>query len=156
MVNEACRLPGGHLDDHQHGRHRDHGCVRRWHDYRRPRRRPVRRPTACGAVRDAGRVSAIEPHPIDDELLRMAGNPKAAEAVKESLRRLADGAAGPALAEMSSELLAGRTTLREIGQIQAYATQPGEGIAKFQQWQRDLTPERRSQLEQQARDQFGE
>ncbi|ROP27643.1 hypothetical protein [Couchioplanes caeruleus] len=39
--------------------------------------------------------------PIDDELNRMAGNPKVAKAIKEGLERLGKGAAGPDLQEMA-------------------------------------------------------
>ena len=95
-----------------------------------------------------------EPEPIDDELRRMAENPKLAESVKESLRRLAGGSAGPALAEMAKELLAGRTSLREIGRSQAYAPELGAGVARFQQWHRDLTPEQRAELERQTQARF--
>lgn len=95
-----------------------------------------------------------EPEPIDDELLQMAQHPKLAQSVKESLHRLANGSAGPALAEMARELLAGRTSLREIGQSQAYAEELSAGVARFQQWQRELTTEQRAELERQTQATF--
>jgi hypothetical protein len=96
-----------------------------------------------------------DPQPIDEDLLRIAGNPKVADAVKESLRQLSKGTAGKDLAEMAKELLAGRTTLREIGQSEAYATHLNTAMAKFQQWQSALTPEERNELEQRTRDELG-
>jgi hypothetical protein len=54
------------------------------------------------------------------------------EAVKDSLRQLSKGA-GKDLAEMAEELLAGRTTVREIGQSEAYATHLNTAMAKCQQ-----------------------
>ena len=59
--------------------------------------------------------------PIDNELLRMAGNSNLALAVKTALERLSNGAAGEEVAEMATELLAGRASLRDIGRSEAYA-----------------------------------
>jgi hypothetical protein len=96
-----------------------------------------------------------DPGAIDDELLRLAGNSRIAAATKENLRRLTTGVAGPDLAEMAEELLAGRTSLRKLGQSAAYAPQLSEAFAKFQQWQSELSPEERRELERKAQEKFG-
>ena len=97
-----------------------------------------------------------DPQPIDDELLRMAVSPREAQAIKENLRRLRDGAGGPAFAEMAKDLLEGRTTLREVGSSAAYGPQLSEAFNRFQQWQSDLSPEEREELERKAREQLSD
>jgi hypothetical protein len=92
--------------------------------------------------------------PIDDELLRMTGNPHLAVAVKAALERLSSGAAGEELAEMATELLAGRASLRDIGRSEAYATRIAEGFAEFERWQSALGPEEREELVRKVRDEF--
>ena len=92
--------------------------------------------------------------PIDDELLRMAGNPNLALAVKTALERLSNGAAGEELAEMATELLAGRASLRDIGRSEAYAARIADGFAGFQKWQSALQPEEREELVRKVRDEF--
>ena len=92
--------------------------------------------------------------PIDDELLRMAGNPNLALAVKAALERLSNGAAGEELAEMATELLAGRASLRDIGSSEAYAARIADGFAEFRKWQSALRPEEREELVRKVRDKF--
>ena len=92
--------------------------------------------------------------PIDDELLRMAGNSNLAQAVRAALERLSNGAAGEELAEMATELLAGRASLRDIGRSEAYAARIAEGFAEFQKWQSALGPEEREELVRKVRDEF--
>lgn len=83
---------------------------------------------------------------IDDELLRMSGNPKVAEAIGRGLHQLSKGGAGPELAEMARDLLAGRISLRDVGQSSAYGPQLTEAFGKFQRWQSELSPEERERI----------
>jgi hypothetical protein len=94
--------------------------------------------------------------PLDRELDRMAGNPKVAKLIKESLERLGKGAAGPELAEMAKEVLAGRTSLGTVSQSSAYAGQFTEAADRFQTWFAELTPEKRKELEKATREAVGE
>jgi hypothetical protein len=96
-----------------------------------------------------------DPQPIDDELLRMSGNPKVADAISAGLRQLSRGGAGPELAEMARDLLAGRISVGDIGRSSAYGPQLTEAFGKFQQWQNDLSPEDRERIERQAEEQLG-
>lgn len=60
--------------------------------------------------------------PADPELRDMAGGDLGRyQLLRDSLRRLAAGAAGPDLAEMAREVLAGRVTLRQAMNSRAYA-----------------------------------
>jgi hypothetical protein len=97
-----------------------------------------------------------DPQPIDDELVRMTGNAKAAEAVKESLRKLSEGAAGPELADMAKDLLAGRAALRDVGRSPVYGAALSEAFATFTRWRDELSAQQRADIEKQARDQFGD
>ncbi|NMO55201.1 hypothetical protein HH310_28955 [Actinoplanes sp. TBRC 11911] len=94
--------------------------------------------------------------PIDDELRRMTGNPKVADAISAGLRQLTKGGAGPELAEMARDLLAGRISLRDVGRSSAYGPQLVEAFSKFRQWQIDLSPEERERIERQTEEQFGD
>lgn len=65
------------------------------------------------------------------------GDPDLARVVYENLRRLEEGAGGPAMQELAREVLAGRMSLREAANSGAYAEafrtgpdqhrQPGDG-----------------------------
>ena len=83
---------------------------------------------------------------LDDELSQMAGNPRLARAIRSGLEKLSAGKAGPVMAEMANELLAGRTSLREIGRGSVYAGQFTEARDSFQEWSSKLTPEERDKL----------
>jgi hypothetical protein len=83
---------------------------------------------------------------LDAELGQMASNPRLARAIRNGLEKLSAGAAGPVMAEMANELLAGRTSLREIGRGSVYAGQLTEARGKFQEWSSKLTPEERDKL----------
>jgi hypothetical protein len=97
-----------------------------------------------------------DPQPIDDELLRMSGNPRVADAIRAGLRRLSNGGAGPELAEMAEDLLAGRISLREVGASSVYGPQLTEAFSAFRQWQNGLSAEERERIERQAEEQFGD
>jgi hypothetical protein len=88
---------------------------------------------------------------LDRDLEQMSGSPALAKQVKESLRRLADGAAGPKLAEMARDVLDGRTDLRTVARSSVYADNLTEAIGQFQRWQAQLTPEERERFLGQAR-----
>jgi hypothetical protein len=47
----------------------------------------------------------VDEEPLQRELEQMSGSPVFAKKIKESLQRLAGGAAGPELAEMAREVL---------------------------------------------------
>ncbi|GGQ56239.1 hypothetical protein [Couchioplanes azureus] len=94
--------------------------------------------------------------PIDDELHRMAGNPKVAKAIKEGWERLSKGAGGPDLQEMAQELLAGRTSLRTVGASSAYAAQLTSATEALTRWRAELSPEEREEMERVAAEEFGE
>lgn len=94
--------------------------------------------------------------PVDRDLEQMAGNPRLARAVKESLERLRSGAAGPDMAEMAKDVLDGRTDLRSVGRSSAYAGHIRDGIDKFNRWQADLSPEEREELDRKIREEFGD
>jgi hypothetical protein len=88
---------------------------------------------------------------MDDEQLQrgleqMSGNPALANQIKQSLRQLNDGRAGPGLAELARDVLAGRTDLRTIAQHSAYANQLTDAIQRFHHWYTQLTPDERDQL----------
>jgi hypothetical protein len=94
--------------------------------------------------------------PIDAQLSEMAGNPRVAAAIKNHLERLSRGGGGPELAEMASDLLEGRTSLREVGKSEAYAQQFAAATGRFLTWYTELTPEEREDLDQKAHDEFGD
>ena len=80
---------------------------------------------------------------LNQELEQMAGSPTVARAVKDALRRLSNGAAGPDLAEMARDVLEGRADLRTVGQSSAYSGPMTDAIGKFQDWQDELTLDKR-------------
>lgn len=84
--------------------------------------------------------------PVDSDLEQMSGSRTLAEHFKEALQHLADGVAGPTLAEMARDILAGRIDLRTVARSQAYADDLTDAIHRFQQWQERLTPDEREQL----------
>jgi hypothetical protein len=88
---------------------------------------------------------------LQDDLERMSGSPALAKQLTESLRRITDGGAGPELAEMAGEILAGRTDLRTIANTSVYATQLTEAVGRFRHWYDELTPEERDQLTKDTR-----
>ncbi|GIE86570.1 hypothetical protein Are01nite_30500 [Actinoplanes regularis] len=100
-------------------------------------------------VRDRGE------EPIDRELEAMAGHARVAQAVKESLRRMKNGEAGPDMAEMARDLLDGRIRLRDLATTSVYSAPMIEGIERYRQWESELTPEQRKDLEAQVRERFG-
>jgi hypothetical protein len=91
---------------------------------------------------------------IDRELEDLSGSPSLARELKENLRRLRDGVAGPELAEMAREVLKGDVDLRGVVRSSVYADQFTEAIGRYQRWHEELTPEEREQLLSDARRQI--
>lgn len=83
---------------------------------------------------------------LQRDLEQMSGSPAIAKQIKESLRRLTNGAAGPELAEMARDVLDGRTDLRSVARSSVYAGHFTDAIGRFQRWHADLTPDERNQL----------
>jgi glycerol-3-phosphate dehydrogenase len=83
---------------------------------------------------------------LQRDLEQMSDSPAVAKQIKESLRRLTDGVAGPELAELARDILDGRINLRIVARSAAYADQMTEAMGRFRRWQADLTPEQRDQL----------
>ncbi|BCY11615.1 hypothetical protein [Actinoplanes sp. L3-i22] len=75
--------------------------------------------------------------------------------VKEALARMTGGAAGPSMAEMARDLLAGRIRLRDLATSSVYADPMAEGVERYLRWAAELTPEQSAALEDQVRDRFG-
>ena len=83
---------------------------------------------------------------VDRELEDMSGSPLLARELKETLRGLRDGAAGPELAEMAREVLNGDLDLRSVARSSVYADQFSRAIGLYQRWYEQLTPGEREQL----------
>lgn len=79
-----------------------------------------------------------------DEITDIAGgDPAMAKVLRESLRHLATGAAGPALQEMANDVLDGRITLREAVRHDHYAAALTERLDAFTEWHDSLSPQER-------------
>ena len=91
---------------------------------------------------------------LDRQLAEMTGNPQLARAIKNSLRKLQDGAAGPELAEMAGEILNGRSDLRGLATTSAYAGALTDGVERFQQWQAETPADEREHIAAQTRTRF--
>jgi hypothetical protein len=93
---------------------------------------------------------------VDYHLEQMTGSRTLARELKENLRRLRDGAAGPELAEMAREVLEGRTTLREVARSAAYSEQMLGLADRLQEWNTGLTDEERDELVQETEQRLAE
>ncbi|TDO39533.1 hypothetical protein C8E87_3224 [Paractinoplanes brasiliensis] len=85
----------------------------------------------------------------------MAGRSGIAEEVKESLRRMKDGSAGPEMAEVARDLLEGRIRLRDLSMTDVYSGPLMDAIDRYKRWESELTPEQRDALAEQVRERFG-
>jgi hypothetical protein len=83
---------------------------------------------------------------IDSEIGEMADNPRVARALKDALRQLRDGVAGPVMAEMARELLDGSIRLRAVARSSAYGRELTAGFNQFERWEAALDPEERIRL----------
>ncbi|HET6480888.1 MAG TPA: hypothetical protein VFG35_12750 [Actinoplanes sp.] len=95
-------------------------------------------------MRDRGEES------IGRELEALSGRPEIASQVKESLRRMRDGEAGPEMAEMSRDLLEGRIRLRDLATTEVYADGLTAGVERYRRWESELTPEDRQKLDEEV------
>jgi hypothetical protein len=92
---------------------------------------------------------------LNRDLEQMSGNPRIARALRDSLEKMSGGAAGPVMAELARDLLAGRISLRTIGNSSAYADYFRDAAAKYAEWENSLTREEREELRERAAEQFG-
>jgi hypothetical protein len=94
--------------------------------------------------------------PNDEDLGRMAGNPKLAEAIKNNLIRLRDGASGPVFAEMAKELLDGRIALRDLGRTDAYGMELTAAFERYKRWEAEQDPVELRRMVEQTRVAMGD
>jgi hypothetical protein len=88
-------------------------------------------------------------------LERMAGSRPLARAVKQSLERLTDGSAGPELAELARDVLAGRVELSSLRTSTVYADPLRQALTGFQHWYSHLSPADRDRFLAEVRRQIG-
>jgi hypothetical protein len=93
---------------------------------------------------------------VDQDLEHMAGSSALGRHLKESLTRLKNGAAGPALAEMAREVLEGRTTLGQVAASSAYAGPLTAAADEIHHWNATLTDKEREELIRDAKRRLGE
>ncbi len=86
-----------------------------------------------------------------EALERMAGSPTLARVIEDSLNRLADGVAGPELAELAKETLAGRITLGSAGRSDTYGRFLTQAVKDFNSWYKQLTEDERQRVVEEAR-----
>jgi hypothetical protein len=87
-------------------------------------------------------------------LERMSGSAAIAKAVQQSLRRLADGAAGTELAELAHDILAGRVDPQRLTTSEVYAEPLRHALAGFRDWYAALEPAERERMIAEARTQL--
>ena len=92
--------------------------------------------------------------PLDRELEQITGNKKMAAELRQNLEKLKGGAAGPDLAEMARDVLAGRVTLRDVTRTSAYAAPLTDAMNRFHDHQAKLSDEEKAELLKQAEDRF--
>jgi hypothetical protein len=92
--------------------------------------------------------------PVDLELEQITGNKKMAAELRQNLEKLKGGAAGPDLAEMARDVLAGRITLRDVTRSSAYATPLTDAMSRFHDHQAQLSEEEKAELLKQAEERF--
>ncbi|BCJ46332.1 hypothetical protein GCM10010168_59710 [Actinoplanes ianthinogenes] len=74
------------------------------------------------------------------------GHPGRTQMVRDSLRRLADGAGGAELQEAAREILAGRIGIRRALTGEIYGRTLSDGLRRFQEHYERLSPEERRKL----------
>ncbi|MCO8272865.1 hypothetical protein M1L60_19915 [Actinoplanes sp. TRM 88003] len=83
---------------------------------------------------------------LDRQLAEMTDDPRLAKAIEDSLRKLKDGAGGPALAEMADEILSGRSNLRGLAQTSVYATELTGAVERFRDWEAETPLQEREHV----------
>ena len=94
--------------------------------------------------------------PVDLELEQITGNKKMAAELRQNLEKLKGGAAGPDLAEMARDVLAGRITLRDVTRSAAYATPLTAAMDRFHDHQTQLSEQEKDDLRRQAEERFAD
>lgn len=88
---------------------------------------------------------------MNEELSEIAGgSPAYARVLEESLKRLAEGVGGQALAEMARDVLDGRVGLRRAVADGYYAAALTERMFEFTDWYAGLSDEEREQHAREA------
>ncbi|WP_045747640.1 hypothetical protein [Actinoplanes rectilineatus] len=93
---------------------------------------------------------------IDQELKEVAGSGRLAAEIRRNLESLRSGVAGPALAEMARDILAGRITLRDVAQTLAYSEPLLEALAEFRKFESQLSADERAEMVEQAKERFSD
>ncbi|MFI5657887.1 hypothetical protein [Streptomyces sp. NPDC051684] len=89
-------------------------------------------------------------HIDDSEFLEIARDPALARLLRKQLETLAEGRSGKVLAEMASEVLAGRIGLREAVRVGAYDEALTSAAGKFQEGWDNMTEFERSEAEKEG------
>ncbi|MCK2236588.1 MULTISPECIES: hypothetical protein [unclassified Crossiella] len=87
----------------------------------------------------------------NDPLLDIAKDPVRAQALRQSLERLAGGAGGSALADMASDVLAGRTDLRSAVLSGTYTEALNSRMQQFSSWYQNLSDQEKEEQAERAR-----
>ena len=91
---------------------------------------------------------------LDQDFARMAGGEKLGRELRRNLERLRDGVAGPDLAEMARDVLAGRITVRDVSRTTAYAGPLAEAMNRYQDALAGMSEEKRQRLAAEAAERF--
>jgi len=78
---------------------------------------------------------------VDRDLDDVTGNPAVTRHLKAKLQRLRGGAAGPELAEMARDVLAGKLRLRDVTRSSAFAGVMTNAVIRLSEWNASLTEE---------------
>ncbi|MER5947729.1 hypothetical protein ABT127_16875 [Streptomyces sp. NPDC001904] len=92
----------------------------------------------------------VEQRTDDSEFLDIARDPALARLLRKQLETLAKGNSGEILAEMASEVLAGRIGLREAVRVTAYDEALTSAAGKFQEGWDSMTELERSEAEKEG------
>ncbi|MFZ3560234.1 hypothetical protein [Streptomyces sp. BH055] len=99
---------------------------------------------------DSPRSLRGEQHTDESEFLEIARDPALARLLRKQLEKLAEGRSGNVLAEMASEVLAGRIGLREAVRVGAYDEALTSAAGKFQEGWDNMTESERSEAEKEG------
>jgi hypothetical protein len=91
---------------------------------------------------------------LDDEFARMAGGRKLGQELRRNLEKLRDGGAGPDLAEMARDVLAGRISVRDVSRSTAYAGPLSDAMDRYRDALDGMSDEERQRLVAEAEERF--
>ncbi len=77
---------------------------------------------------------------ISEQLEQMTDNPRMVRALRDGLRQLSGGSAGPELAEMAESILNGGIQLRDVARSSAYSGALSAALERFRDWEAGLGP----------------